>query len=327
MEIKLATINANNLFGRWNFQAAVQELPMADRDVTTEVLFEEDAEGNPHVRFRTFKGRLVQPKPREDLERLAARIIDVDADVLALQEVENLDALREFATTMLGNRWPHLTLIEGNDDRFIDVAVASRLPLGPVTSQRHAVHPTDPAHPVFSRDLLGVELLSPTRDAALMRLYVTHLKSNYIDWHIRGDAREEAAIRNDLRRSRQAEIMGRNVADAGSALPWVVAGDFNTDPDHASVEAFVDGPAQPLDLLGDLTESVPPPRSRNDEDVPDHIRWTHRFPQSHAPDEYRLFDQLWGSPGLEHGNAVVHRRATWTTSGTDHDPVSVTVVV
>ncbi|MFD0007941.1 hypothetical protein ACFVJ4_36805 [Streptomyces sp. NPDC127178] len=71
-----------------------------------------------------------------------------------MQEVEDIDTLRFFVAQHLGGAYPHLSLIEGNDPRLIDIAVLSKFPVGAVTSWQHAVHPDVPGERVFSRDLL-----------------------------------------------------------------------------------------------------------------------------------------------------------------------------
>jgi hypothetical protein len=42
--------------------------------------------------------------------------------VLAVQEVEDIEAVGDFTRFHLGRLYPHVTLIEGNDARFIDRA-------------------------------------------------------------------------------------------------------------------------------------------------------------------------------------------------------------
>lgn len=323
--VRLASVNANNLFSRWNFTAAVRLLEEGEQGLTAryEVV---DGPTGPQMMLRSFLGRLVEAKPEDEQMTLAGRILAIDADVVAVQEVEDLTALQEFAQVHLGDRWPHLSLVEGNDARLIDVAVLSRLPLGRVTSHRHAVHPDDPSRPIFSRDLAMVEILSPDRSRRLLRLYTTHLKSNYVDYRIRGAARAAAVAANHARRRRQAEVTAAIVtADAAAepAVPWVVCGDFNAGPDHPSLAPWVQAPIGPADLLEGLTATAPPPPSRNPVDVPPHDRWSHRFSVSGAADVFELLDQVWGSRGLVVARPTVHRRATWTTAGTDHDPVSV----
>ncbi|GAH95819.1 unnamed protein product, partial [marine sediment metagenome] len=67
----------------------------------------------------------------EERQFTANVIGDLDADILALQEVENLDILKRFNSNYLykrfkkNKRYKYYGLIDGNDPRFIDVAVFS----------------------------------------------------------------------------------------------------------------------------------------------------------------------------------------------------------
>lgn len=80
----------------------------------------------------------------------------MDVDVLAVQEVENIEALNTFNSNELNGLYPHRLLIEGNDRRLIDVGILSKLPLGPAVT-----HQTYPDRRLFGRDLLQVDVLSP----------------------------------------------------------------------------------------------------------------------------------------------------------------------
>jgi hypothetical protein len=98
----------------------------------------------------------------------------MDVDVLALQEVEDVGTLRNFVRDYLDNAYRHIVLIEGNDPRLIDVALVSKLPLGQATSWQHARHKSEPTSlPIFSRDLLEVDVLAPGRAT---RLSVHHMQ-------------------------------------------------------------------------------------------------------------------------------------------------------
>ncbi len=127
MEITVGTFNLNNLFSRFNFKARVDQIPEEERDIT--VSFEFTEEGD--YWFRTFRGRLIQPMPEEQRKTLAERIKAIDLDVLAVQEVEDIEALREFNRFDLNRMYRYVALLEGNDARFIDVGVLSKLPLEP----------------------------------------------------------------------------------------------------------------------------------------------------------------------------------------------------
>jgi len=60
----------------------------------------------------------------------AKAISETKADVIALQEVESLAALRRFRNDYLKRRgYDHVIVLDGNDPRFIDVAVMSKYPI------------------------------------------------------------------------------------------------------------------------------------------------------------------------------------------------------
>ena len=129
MDLTIGTFNLNNLFGRWNLyvdapqtaglRALPQSTPAAEppRDwlspapATTGRTAARARQGLPDVRiiidgevtadgikWRTnpYDGRVVFKKKPEAQKTLADRIKAIDVDVLALQEVESIEALEEF---------------------------------------------------------------------------------------------------------------------------------------------------------------------------------------------------------------------------------------
>ncbi|MDH3292597.1 MAG: endonuclease/exonuclease/phosphatase family protein [Gemmatimonadota bacterium] len=133
MIITIGTFNLNNLFSRFNFQGAIQQLQSSSGPTGALTVRYEFTDPN-NIRVRTFLGKLVKAKDAMDTDRVAQRILAMDLDVLAVQEVENIGILREFNRENLNGRYPFQVLIEGNDPRFIDIAILSKLPLGAVTS-------------------------------------------------------------------------------------------------------------------------------------------------------------------------------------------------
>jgi hypothetical protein len=125
----------------------------------------------------------------------------IDADVLALQEVDSIEALEEFIDEEWLDDYRHLVLVEGNDQRLIDVALMSKLPIGAVTSWRHRTYKNRPRErPIFSRDLLEAEILDERRKRVLFTLFVNHLKSKLAT----NEAQRRAGNR---RRRRQAQTI------------------------------------------------------------------------------------------------------------------------
>jgi endonuclease/exonuclease/phosphatase family metal-dependent hydrolase len=340
MDVRVGTFNLNNLFDRFNFEADLGELPAEDRNVQTTYQWvfvgrgtgpddpppqlDAPSSSTPIVRvLRGARGELIDAKPAAAQQALAARIEALDADVLALQEVENLDALRRFNRDLLGRPYPHEVLIEGNDPRFIDVAVVSRLPVADITSHRFEVHPDQPTMPVFGRDLLELHVLTESRRRRLLTLFVTHLKSQFVPFD---DPDPEAtAAANDQLRTRQAETIARVVAARTRPdTRYAILGDLNDAPDAVTLAPMVAALGL-VDGLADVVESRPPPPATPD-NSPAGPRWTHRHSIANAPDSFELFDQIWLSPALAGrvSHAEIERRRAWNATsagvGSDHDP-------
>jgi len=340
MDLRLGTFNLNNLFDRFNFEADLGTLPTEDRNVQTTYQWVFVGQGTgpedpppqldaptsstPIVRIQKgARGELIKGKPVAAQQALAARIGAVDADVLALQEVENLDALRRFNRDLLAQPYAYEVLIEGNDPRFIDVAVLSRLPIANVTSHRFEVHPTDPTMPVFGRDLLELQVFNPTRGRRLLTLFVTHLKSKFVPFYDPDPAATARA--NDELRTRQAETIARVVTSRTRPdARYLILGDLNDAPGASTLAPMVSGLGL-VDGLAGVTESQPPPPA-TPENSPTTVRWTHRHSVANAPDTFELFDQIWLSPALAGRltHAEIERRRAWNASsagvGSDHDP-------
>lgn len=313
MQVKVGTFNLNNLFSRFNFKGAVDEIQSGGA-LTVQYRFTDEN----NFRIRTFKGKLVKAKEDKDTAAIAARIHLMDLDVLAVQEVENIDILRQFNREALGGLYPHQVLLEGNDPRFIDVGVLSKLPLGAVCSFQTAVHPDDPARPVFGRDLLEVEVLSPSRSMRLFTLYNNHLKSHFGD----DDDNGAGKARNDARRRRQAETIQRIVAARRRPNSrYIITGDMNDGPDDAPLAALrtIEG-QQMINGLAQAQENKAAKAEKPGEEPASPV-WTHRFRKG-GPPEHRLFDQILLSPALGPalGPAFIERRTKHGGNGSDHDP-------
>jgi endonuclease/exonuclease/phosphatase family metal-dependent hydrolase len=318
MIVKVGTFNLNNLFSRFNFAGVISEIQRSNGTASAVTMRYEFTDSDTY-RVRTFLGRLVNGKDRDDTETIARRIREMDVDVLAVQEVENVNMLKEFNRDFLGGLYPYHVLIEGNDPRFIDVAVLSKLPIGAVTSFQTAVHPEEPSQRVFGRDLLEVEILSESRLLRLFTLYNTHLKSHFGD----DDDDGQGKIANDNRRRRQAEairqIVGERIRPDGR---YVITGDMNDPPEAAPLASMLTIEGNSLfNALANPIETRPP-KAESLGPGPLSPSWTHRFKPSRQPPEFHLFDHIWLSPRLSpaFGGAFIDRRTKHGGDGSDHDP-------
>lgn len=171
-------------------------------------------------------------KSRSSMNALGRVIDSCEADVVALQEVENIDILTSFRNDQgLAEEYPHLVLVEGNDRRGIDVALMSKHPISGVTSHKDVRFDvsgeSEQGH--FLRDLLQADIEVP--NAGPVRMFVSHFCSQ-----IGGD-------RADRLRKAEAETAQDIVRQETASFPsqhYVVVGDFNDKPGTPAVDAFLE---------------------------------------------------------------------------------------
>jgi endonuclease/exonuclease/phosphatase family metal-dependent hydrolase len=313
--ITIGTFNLNNLFSRFNFKGVADD-SSAGPDAESSITYTFDSDSI--YKLRTYKGKLVKGKDPEKTQTVASRIKSMNVDVLALQEVEDIDTLKQFNKDFLNDLYPFQVLVEGNDDRLIDVALLSKLPVGPVTSWRHAIHPVDTSRPVFSRDLLEVEIWNQSRTKKLLTVFNNPLKSQLVDF--RTDP-NEGKKENDKKRTRQAEIIAEIVNNRMcDGIPYAILGDMNDTVDSPCLDPIANNVSLGLvNALANPKETHPP---KKDNPPPNTKSWTHRFKESGKPARYELYDQIWISPRLQSKlkGAWIDRRTNLTGDGSDHDP-------
>ena len=207
-------------------------------------------------------------------------------------------------------------LVEGNDQRLIDVGLLSRFPLGGVRSWRHRRYQNNKGRAIFSRDLLEVDILAKDRSRLLFTVYVNHLKSKLA----RNDVERRAG---NERRKRQAETIAAILRERPPG-PVVVLGDMNDTADSPRLKALRDFGL--VDALTNPTELGGP--YPNDPDPPTSTAWSSRY-KAGGPARYELLDQIWLSPDLaaNQTGAFVLRRTSRCGDATDHDPTWVRVAL
>jgi len=315
MRITVGTFNLNNLFSRFNFEAEISDAPQSGGGITLEFV------DSDQFKARTFMGRLVRAKDLDDTQAIAKRINTINVDVLAVQEVEHIEVLKSFNREYLNGLYSHVALVEGNDNRMIDVGVLSKYPLGPITSYQTAVHEEDPDRRIFSRDLLSVEVLNESRSKKLFTLYNTHLKSPYVPFY---EDQVAGTERNDTRRRRQAETVSRLISDAERPnSSFVLVGDMNDAPDSECLQPMLVADGNSLiNALQNPTETREP-KAEREGPGPQTTAWTYRRnPTGPTPPEFKLLDQIWLSEQLSGKFVASHidRRTKHGGDGSDHDP-------
>ena len=193
-------------------------------------------------------------------------LLALDADVLALQEVEGQDTLKRFRDRWLGGReaYPHVAVLDGNDQRLIDVGLLSRYPLVHLRSYQHLWDAEDRS-PLFSRDCLEADVEVPGHGR--LTLFVNHFKSMQAP-HGQDPARGRELTRP--KRERQAQgvraLIEARFGPRPEEHPFVVLGDLNDYP-QADAQGWsglgaLTGWAAVEDVLGRLPETE---------------RWTHHW--------------------------------------------------
>ncbi|GAA4257767.1 endonuclease/exonuclease/phosphatase family protein [Dactylosporangium darangshiense] len=162
------------------------------------------------------------------LVNTARVILDVRADVLGVVEAESRHALKRFTEGGLRGLYRHIMVMDGNDERGIDVGVMSTEDF-PLAGQRTHVDDEDERGRVFSRDCPEYHFVLPGRDERLVVL-VNHLKSKGYGGKVASDAT----------RRRQAERVAA-IYRAQRSPFVVVLGDLNDTPESEPLAPLLRG--------------------------------------------------------------------------------------
>lgn len=305
MSIRIATFNVENLLRRFD----------VDRDRRTGAWIPDPAVGL-FAHESEAEGRLIeralQVAISDDQRQMTAQAIrDCDADVLCLQEVDGLEVLRWFHDRYLARAldepYEHFALLEGNDRRGIDVAVASRrgLPIRVMSNATLTYRDLDlfdddlrrwgatADDRIFKRDALEVEVETPS---GVLTLWVCHFKSM-----TEGRDRTMAVRRAEARAVRRLveAKFGARVAEAN----WAIVGDLNDHRDRLRLIKAEDGLVDAVSERMEATGLDPFHADRFAVDLVERLapieRWTHHWAEGR---ELTALDHVFVSPALARAN-------------------------
>ena len=250
---RLATFNAENLFARYKFKRNFD--PVAEDGFSiNDLAFDINDETAKQITARAIK--------------------EVKADILALQEVDNLKVLDRFISRYVPElKYNYRILIDAFDPRNIDVALVSKFPIKNVTTHRHERNKKNTAG-LFSRDCLEVDV---EINKKIITIYVNHFKSMLY-------SREETYDRRKEQADRVAEIIEERWSPSNYEGNYAVVGDFN---DYLEGNSAIAGLVSHPGLV-----NVSERRAKND-------RWTHYWA---GGNEYRQLDFILLSPQLAKEN-------------------------
>ena len=259
-EVRVATFNVENLLARFDFDNRRRDV---DRVLRLYGIEDEDE-------YRDAE-RARRISLTDDMRQHSAlALAEAEADIVCLQEVENLETLDAFEYgylyRMMGLGYRQKVWREGNDKRGIDVAVIARErtragePIEVLDVRNHKKlnygdaglfeHlPRRIEHPnerVFRRDLLAVDLRVGT---ARLTVYVTHLKA------MGGSREDDEGERVDGREwtmpIRLAEVRAmRSIIEANHepAHNWIIGADLNDYAERVVVRGPREGETfEPID--------------------------------------------------------------------------------
>ena len=240
MPVRVATFNVENLLARFDFSGWRREM-RRDRTLALVDIRSKD-------QFRALEQARVVAHADDTRQMTALALADTDADIVALQEVENAETLDAFCDNylerMFALRYEERHVVEGNDTRGIDVALLARrtardgtpIEVLQVRSNAHLTYDHLGLHDaelaaigveagdrVFRRDLLEVDLRVGGRRATL---YLAHFKSM-------GPWRDGVPGRTWTRPIRHAEaaaaraVIERRFGERTPDMRWLVLGDLN----------------------------------------------------------------------------------------------------
>jgi endonuclease/exonuclease/phosphatase family metal-dependent hydrolase len=266
---RIATFNCNNLFARPRIFAAKGDKATARIGKVAELQKELQKAVFDHAKIKQLKDELsryirindikgkhktaagakewlgwIEFKPQVPniaaIRNTAHVIADTKADIVCLVEVDSRPVLQEFHDEILykeflkpANKggYDHALLIDGNDDRGIDVALLSRFEVVWLASHIHETSTYDgKTVNTFSRDCLEVGVRLPSGDDLV--LLINHLKS--MGYSPPNDPQSHRRRRQQAKKVKELAEQYDLTSDY-----VVVAGDFNSEPDASSLSSLV----------------------------------------------------------------------------------------
>jgi endonuclease/exonuclease/phosphatase family metal-dependent hydrolase len=164
-------------------------------------------------------------------QHTAQVIKDVNADVFGVVEADNRPSLSKFQSILLraieGTPYPHVMLIDGNDDRGIDVGLLTKDDYEIVRIRSH-IDDRDADGIIFSRDCPEYTVSTPTGERLVV--LVNHFKS-------KGSGSNTAETRK-RQATRVAKLYNDLIAEGEANV--VVLGDLNDTPDSDALSTLLE---------------------------------------------------------------------------------------
>ena len=250
MALRIASFNIENLMYRFDYSGYRNDLYL-DRTLALYDIRTEDE-------YRRLEQMRVIAHADDARQLSALAISDTRADIVCLQEVDSLEALKAFEFgylfKMIGHGYRDMYHTVGNDVRGIDVAIMMRRetmhgePIEFVRMNSH-VHVTfrdfdlhgpeleamgiGPDERIFRRDCLELDLRVGSK---ALTVYCVHLKSMGAPRNGVPGRDYTMALRKAEARAIRRIIEDRFGSGKASRMRWVICGDFNDYRERIVIE-------------------------------------------------------------------------------------------
>lgn len=236
MELKITTFNCENLFGRYR----MLDLPWDKRPTG----YESRLQIFDVIALEPGRSGAIKPKEIAAIQRTttANAILGAAPDILAVQEIENINTLRIFNSMYCKNYFNRIISIDGNDPRGIDVGLLIRkgCNIDIVDVRTHAddakdggflpsssrISAVNIGKAIFSRDCLEVDIKIKNN---IYTLLVNHFKAQ--------DGKAASTQKRITQSTKVKKLVDGLIADGKKPI---VLGDLNIDIKQTDYDNSID---------------------------------------------------------------------------------------
>lgn len=178
-----------------------------------ENLFDDEFDGREYVEYRPEATNWGSEMFRRKLQNIASVIRAMDASVIALCEVEDMDVIEQLRRVLRekGIHYPYLTIADSHGESNTRPAILSRYPV-----KRSASYPVLLSGGLVTRDILEADIDVMGKS---LRLFVNHWPSK----------RHPESYRLTV-----AKILAKKLSELPPQTDYIILGDLNSDYDEFS---------------------------------------------------------------------------------------------
>ena len=184
--------------------------------------FDAVTDGTEYSDFSGPKSKWSEEKYVHRLKKLSAVIKELDADILALQEIENEDVLKDIINYLAMDTPYKYGAFAKEDGGVFGCGVLSRYPITSLKTAQVQFFSTDPGYEVELRPQLEVLISLNKNPNPDLCLFVVHWKSKSV--------KTKSLIKTAELRKMQEKLIASSILSVPDEIPMIVAvGDFNQD--------------------------------------------------------------------------------------------------